>query len=54
MGLGRDQDSSGYGLDQIFANKGTVTLLPLDSVRSCGTSLDAPNATDGRRIQVVL
>lgn len=48
-GSGTRLDSSGYGLDRIFANKGIYTFL--GGQCASGTQW-APSLTDGRRIQV--
>lgn len=48
-GTGTRMDSSGYAIDQIFANRGTFTFAGGYCVT--GNSF-APNPTDGRKIQV--
>lgn len=48
-GTGTRLDSSGYAIDQIFANRGTFSFAGGQCVT--GSSF-APNPTDGRKIQV--
>ncbi len=48
-GSGTRMDASGYGLDQVFANRQSYSFSP--ATCTSGSSY-APNATDGRRIQV--
>jgi hypothetical protein len=48
-GSGSRLDSSGYGLDRIFANKGSFTFA---SEHCASGNSWTPNTTDGRRIQL--
>ncbi|MBL7671129.1 MAG: hypothetical protein JNM39_11660 [Bdellovibrionaceae bacterium] len=48
-GSGNRLDSSGYGLDRIFANKGSFTFA---SEQCASGNSWIPNTTDGRRIQL--
>jgi hypothetical protein len=48
-GTGTRVDLSGYGLDQIFANKGTFTFA--SATCASGTTY-SPNVNDGRKLQV--
>jgi trimeric autotransporter adhesin len=48
-GSGVRQDSTGFGLDRVFANRGTFTFDPA----TCSTgSTWSPNESDGRNLQV--
>lgn len=48
-GTGTRVDSTGYGLDQLFANHGSFSFL----ASNCSTgSTFTPNLTDGRKLQV--
>lgn len=48
-GTGTRQDSSGYTLDRIFANRGSFTFAPSDCTL---TNTYSPNSSDGRKLVV--